>query len=372
MLSSVVLLLSMLLVACDGFSITNIEETNLPTNIPTTTEVITQLPTNPITTDLTNDLESELKLIYQLALESNAFTGTYEEWLESVRGPQGLPGQDGRSVILRSEGLIIQWQHEGDTTWNNLFDLSILQGVDGVTPTISISEDGFWVINGEKTTFVASVIDKEDMVEIIFNTNGGSLPENYSQSMDVLVNTTMILPIPQKDGYRFLGWFAGDTVNDTQFYNQIPIVNDLTLYARWEVDPNYHNDDLLNHFFIRTIDQTSDKLTVEIVLSGQVKLCGFDIKLYYSEDTITYLNHKNGLSSLVSNASYSDYIHFNYVVSSSNISEETIITTIEFDIIDQGLVTIDFELVQLIVLDDNGLDIIETDGNSSDYYKIIE
>ncbi|MEF3692611.1 MAG: InlB B-repeat-containing protein, partial [Acholeplasmataceae bacterium] len=42
-----------------------------------------------------SELTLILKHIYQLSLDSDFFDGTYEEWLETVRGPQGLPGEDG-------------------------------------------------------------------------------------------------------------------------------------------------------------------------------------------------------------------------------------------------------------------------------------
>lgn len=44
------------------------------------------------------------------------------------------------------------------------------QGADGVTPTITISEDGYWVINGQKTNTLATVKEKEFVVgeEILF------------------------------------------------------------------------------------------------------------------------------------------------------------------------------------------------------------
>ena len=61
----------------------------------------------PIEDDLTvyakwveqdDELTAQLKSIYLLAVQINAFQGTYEEWLETVRGPQGVPGEDGLSA----------------------------------------------------------------------------------------------------------------------------------------------------------------------------------------------------------------------------------------------------------------------------------
>ena len=71
---------------------------------------------------------------YEIAVE-HGFQGTEEEWLESLRGEDGQDGQDGQ---------------DGE------------DGEDGTTPTIEISEDGYWVINGEKTDVKAEGEDGQD------------------------------------------------------------------------------------------------------------------------------------------------------------------------------------------------------------------
>ena len=78
-----------------------------------------------------DELTTQLKSIYLLAVQVNAFQGTYEEWLETVRGPQGVPGEDGKSSVLRVNDGVLEWQLQGDTTWIGLFDLSTLAGSDG-------------------------------------------------------------------------------------------------------------------------------------------------------------------------------------------------------------------------------------------------
>lgn len=44
--------------------------------------------------------------IYQLAVEQNGYTGTYQEWLDSIKGEDGKDGQDGHSpvIIIGSNG----------------------------------------------------------------------------------------------------------------------------------------------------------------------------------------------------------------------------------------------------------------------------
>lgn len=366
---ALLLILSFALLGCDSFSVTNIPTNLIPTEAKTTQE--SDLTSELVTSDL-GDLEVQLRSLYELALESSSFTGTYDDWLETVRGPQGLPGEDGKSVYLRMDGVTIQWQHNGDDTWNDLFDLSILQGNDGETPTIEINNDGFWVINGVITPFVAGLQEDDMFVSVSFDTDGGDLPAGFIEVMEVESGQAMTLPIPTKEGYIFGGWYVGETVNDSQFFNQFPITNDLSLYAKWYVDSNYLNEDLLNHFYFRVVEKTSNTLTVDLILGGHVETCGFDIKVSYQDDKLSFKNQDLFMSSMIANTNETGTIHYNYVVSSYNIVNETVVSTMTFDIENTGAVILDIEIIQVIVLDDNGFDINNTTAHSTNYELFIE
>lgn len=64
-----------------------------------------------------------------------------EQGIQGEQGPQGLPGKDGVNGINGTNGV------DG------------APGKDGVTPTIEISSDGYWIINGVKTEYKAIGID---------------------------------------------------------------------------------------------------------------------------------------------------------------------------------------------------------------------
>lgn len=79
-------------------------------------------------------------VIYQLALASGTVDSTYEEWLDTIKG------QDGKEVTFTVEDGWIKWKYQGDTTWNNLVNLSTLKGdsgADGKEVTFTV-EDG-WI-----------------------------------------------------------------------------------------------------------------------------------------------------------------------------------------------------------------------------------
>ena len=101
-----------------------------------------------------SNLNNEVYRIYQLA-QNSGYEGTYEEWLDSIKGEKG------DNIELRVENGYIQWKATGETTWKNLVSIEDLKGKDGsagndgVTPTITINEEGYWVINGETSNVLA-------------------------------------------------------------------------------------------------------------------------------------------------------------------------------------------------------------------------
>ena len=75
-----------------------------------------------------SELELYLRNIYTLAFESNAFMGTYEEWLDSVRGPKG---EDAKNIEFKVIDGYIGWNYIGNTNFNNLVSLLDITGNDG-------------------------------------------------------------------------------------------------------------------------------------------------------------------------------------------------------------------------------------------------
>lgn len=86
------------------------------------------------------------KSAYDIAVE-HGFVGTEEEWLESLRGPQGEKGEQGEQGPQGEKG---EQGEQGEA------------GTPGTTPSITINEDGYWVINGEVTDVKAEGEDGQD------------------------------------------------------------------------------------------------------------------------------------------------------------------------------------------------------------------
>lgn len=97
---------------------------------------------------------------YQIFLKAkeSGFEGTYEEWLESIKGADGTNGVDGvngKSIILELKDGYVCWKYEGETSSTQLIAVSELvgeagpNGVDGATwvtgntaPSVEDGKDG--------------------------------------------------------------------------------------------------------------------------------------------------------------------------------------------------------------------------------------
>lgn len=216
-LTMVLMMVAMIiLVACDGESLSSTIQT---------TESQTE-----ITTAQESALEERLNFIYELAVESDEFDGTYEEWLESVRGPQGEPG---REVTFQVDNGFIQWQYTGEDTWKNLLAIEDLSGPSLFDLFISMYPD----YQGNESQWLYDLVNdrliEEDMWTVSFDSTGGTLVDPILvEDGDSIVN----LPKPTREGYIFKGWFTGNRVNDAQFTVLSVVTRHLNLYAHWAYD----------------------------------------------------------------------------------------------------------------------------------------
>ncbi len=154
----------------------------------------------------------------------------------------GTDGKDGREVELRVDEArnYIQWRYKDEETWYDLISLEALTGEQGNAGLNGLSAyeiykqyypdyektEEEWIddlVNGRLATV--------EKVKITFELNGG---QGISE-MEVVKGRTVDLPLPSRCGYRFLGWYSGDGVFDGKFTHFLPVVKDLTLYAKWEL-----------------------------------------------------------------------------------------------------------------------------------------
>lgn len=77
-----------------------------------------------------------------------------------------------------------------------------------------------------------SACASSDEVTITFDSLGGEEVEPILATPHQTIN----LPTTTKEGYTFKGWYSGSGINDAQFTNLTVVTNDLTLYAKWDIN----------------------------------------------------------------------------------------------------------------------------------------
>lgn len=96
-----------------------------------------------------SELDLYLRNIYKLAYESNSFSGTYEEWLETVKGPKG---EDAKDIEFSVKDGYIVWNYIGENEFNNLVSLLDITGSDGKEVEFDVTNDYIrWRYKGSDT-----------------------------------------------------------------------------------------------------------------------------------------------------------------------------------------------------------------------------
>lgn len=156
------------LAALSLFAFTSCNEKNngtttKPTEVITTT--VTQ-SSDPVVNNDDAQVDNKYK-IYLLA-QNSGFSGTYEEWLASIKGD---------SISLEVIDGKLKWKYgtEADSAYRELLDLSSLKGTDGKTPVITIGDNGNWFIDGEDSLVKARATDGKGISSIALKNKVGKV-----------------------------------------------------------------------------------------------------------------------------------------------------------------------------------------------------
>jgi len=214
--------------------------------------------------------------------------------LQGLRGLRGFTGAPGESVELRVHDGFLQSSYPSSPSWENILDLNTLKSEAGRSisdASINVHGD-FTITYSDGSTHIAGSFEKSHMVIVVghhgevldftsvkdgesarsvappfingqtfrswsspfgpitqntiikanydinqvtvsFESNGGTSVDDITLDFD----STLDLPTPEKEGFVFKGWFYGESIHDQQLTNQSPILEDLTVYARWDYPP---------------------------------------------------------------------------------------------------------------------------------------
>jgi len=199
------------------------------------------------------------------AYELSGFDGTIDEWLASLKGEKGDTGETGPQGEPGKDGVTPTIEISDDGFWiiNNELTTNKAIGENGITPTIEISTDGYWVINREKTQVVAKgkdgsvvTIGEDDYWYIdgkkteykanpVYTITYDYVYQNhevlfdYQKTIQNIDTSTWItqMPKPKSDcGGVFDGWYIKDTNKKVENYDFVG--GDVTLEARWSYLPS--------------------------------------------------------------------------------------------------------------------------------------
>ena len=198
----------------------------------------------------TND--DQRKNIYNLAVESG-YTGTYEEWLESIKGDY---------IELSVTETHIVWKYANDTAWRSLIELSKLSGLagtpgqngeDGKTPEFRVNDgylewkytsDNTWIklyeittnnpVTGNPSNPDVKTVTVTYVTEFEFDEKTGEIKVIKSVEKEVpvgaLIEPTDIL----SENEICYGWYFYDKYQDNYLpwvFNAYYVGADLTLYG---------------------------------------------------------------------------------------------------------------------------------------------
>ncbi len=161
------------------------------------------------------------------------------------KGDEGEKGDTGTTPLLRINTEINMWEisYDNGTTYTSL----------GIQATGDKGEQGDKGDNG-KSAYQLYIeknpeytgTEEEWLFDVIngtlakhtvtFNLNGGTAPSEFSASISVGLGKSISLPLPSREGYSFLGWYTGESVNDGIFTTTDAVTGDLDLIARWQIN----------------------------------------------------------------------------------------------------------------------------------------
>lgn len=144
-----------------------------------------------------------------------------------VDGTNGINGRDGADGERGADGVNAEW----------LFGSGAPLAELGKTGDCYLDLDANAVYqktaNGwEKRGDLSVSAPAEEMVEVTFNADGGTLPKEEEKQL-IKRGSIARLPVPTRQGYRFLGWFYGEGVFAAQANALTAFTDDIVLTAHW-------------------------------------------------------------------------------------------------------------------------------------------
>ena len=184
-----------------------------------------------------NEIYSIYTTYVAYAEENGQAPLSYEDWLLSIKGEKGDDGKDGVDGTNGKDGKTPTIEISSDGYWiingtkteykaigkDGTNGTNGTNGKDGKTPTIEISADGYWVINGTKTEYKAIGKDGVD------GTNGTNGKDGKTPTIEISADGYWIIN-GTKTEYKAIGkdGVDGASIEKIEFDEQGRLVITLT------------------------------------------------------------------------------------------------------------------------------------------------
>lgn len=268
---------------------------------------------------------------------------SYEEWIKEIKDSI-LPNKFDISLFYFENNLY--WRYDNDLFWSivplsHLFNFVINSTEIGVLvsdkfipmfPVKSFLNDELEQIyddfveynqfEGDLNSFLVMWInqnfDDDNTVKIEYKFDDSKSIFDFLQKGSYLSS----FPIIDKLGFKHIGWFTSSNPHSSISIGSLQVNDNIVLIPQYEV--------VENGFAVDVFEETFTEKTIDIYVSGQVKLNGYSIVLEYDNDSVLINSIQNSIGNVINSENIGTII-FNYVNVQQSIDYETILLRITFN-----------------------------------------
>lgn len=144
-----------------------------------------------------------------------------------------------------------------------------------------------WIFNEHRVTGPMELTAKwqpigDKYYTVTFSSEGEAVIN--PETLDVLEGTTIKAPTAEREGYRFIGWFADQNLTDEWNFTTSTVNEAITLYAKWEaieyIGVEFISDD------VPTVVSVEKGLKVSAPVINKP---GYDLVGWYTDQSFTHL-----------------------------------------------------------------------------------
>jgi uncharacterized repeat protein (TIGR02543 family) len=265
---SFAMLTLLVLAACNNNSSSIPSLTSIPSSTASSQVSSTTSSSISSITPSSSELPSEEQYQIFLLAQQSGYTGTYQEWLDSIKGADGASllsgtsnptstlGKNGDTYINTSTWDVYVKSGGNWTKVGNVMGPKGADGQDGADGEDGLSAYEIYIANypdyvGDEEQWLKDLINgnlaEVQTFTVTFDSNGGTpVPSQQVKRLDKVTKPAD----PTKNGNTFDGWYIG---NEKWVFSGYNVTENITLTARWNqsIEEIHSEEGLLFATYIR-------------------------------------------------------------------------------------------------------------------------